>query len=536
MSPSALGPYQITGELGSGGMGTVYLARHRDSGEQVALKVLAASMSREPGFVARFHREIEVLQQLSSPYVVKLLDHGVDGETYYFAMEYVDGETLTDRLEREKRIPWRRAIEIGVQICRALKSAHNTGVVHRDLKPSNLLLTTNGDVKLTDFGVAQLFASSRLTATGGMIGTAEYMSPEQAAGKRVGKASDIYSLGAVMYVMLTGRPPFTGKSTVDILQQHRFGLFDSPRRFNPEIPRWLDEVVCQCLEKEPEKRFPDAYVLELRLAEIPKKVDLANGPSAAADGLPVDADAETIAPAEIAAPQPQREIGATFVRDLMRAELDVAARGTPVERWLDNIWVLIALLVAVVTIGVWMFINRRPDPERMFAAGEALMSEPRGSAWVQAGRDYFAPLVALDRETWEPRVAPYQMRIELADLELDLKRQARRNGNTEARSPSRCRCWSRVQRDLANGDVRTARSRLQGLLVLLQVAPPADQPAAEVETVRSIAQSLLDTLPAESEFNDEATLAAAFERAGTGGGERPRRSDSDSRRPASRVH
>src|SRR5690606_16400751 len=125
--------------------------------------------------------------------------------------------TLTARLKRERRIPWREVVDIGTQVCRALKVAHNTGIVHRDLKPSNLLIDRNGVVKLTDFGIAQVFASSKLTATGGILGTAEYMSPEQATGSRATRQSDIYSLGAVMYVMLTGRPPFTGKTTLDII-------------------------------------------------------------------------------------------------------------------------------------------------------------------------------------------------------------------------------------------------------------------------------------------------------------------------------
>jgi serine/threonine protein kinase len=269
--PESLGRYSIQRRLGAGGMGTVYEAVHKDTGARVAVKVLPASMAREPGFVARFEREIEALRKLESPHIVQLLDSGVDGETYYYAMEYVEGETLTDRLERDKRIGWREAIDIAVQICRALKAAHNAGVIHRDLKPSNLMLTSDGQVKLADFGVAQIFAGGKLTKTGGIIGTAEYMSPEQAQGKRATKQSDIYALGAVLYAMLTGRPPFTGKTPLDLAHKHQFGQFDSPQRIVPDLPRWLDEVVCQCLAKRPEDRYPDAYVLSLRLQELPRR-------------------------------------------------------------------------------------------------------------------------------------------------------------------------------------------------------------------------------------------------------------------------
>ena len=198
--PTSVGPYFIEKKLGSGGMGTVYLGRHKETDQFVAVKVLPASMAREAGFVARFDREIEAMRQLKNAHIVELYESGEDDGSYYYSMEYVEGETLADRLVREKKVPWQETIKIAVEICTALKSAHNAGIIHRDLKPSNLLIDKNGVVKLADFGVAQVFATGKLTATGGILGTAEYMSPEQAQGRRATKHSDIYSLGAVMYV------------------------------------------------------------------------------------------------------------------------------------------------------------------------------------------------------------------------------------------------------------------------------------------------------------------------------------------------
>lgn len=183
--PPRVGPYLVDRRLGAGGMGTVYLAHHEETGMQAAVKVLAPSLSREEGLVARFVREIDALRKLKNPHVVELFDQGVDGDMHYYAMEYVEGETLTARLRREKRIPWRDVVELSIQICVALKAAHDAGIIHRDLKPSNLLLAPDGQIKLTDFGVAQVFAGSKLTVTGGIIGTAEYMSPEQGQGKRI---------------------------------------------------------------------------------------------------------------------------------------------------------------------------------------------------------------------------------------------------------------------------------------------------------------------------------------------------------------
>ncbi len=271
MEITQVGPWEIGKKLGAGGMGTVYLGTHKETGKQAAVKVLPASLAREEGFVERFNREIASMEQLKSPHIVEFFESGNDGDIYYYSMEYVDGETLTARLKRDKRMPWPEVIDLCLQICRALKAAHNTGIIHRDLKPSNLMLSSDGTVKLTDFGVAQVFASQKLTVTGGIVGTAEYMSPEQAKGQRATKKSDLYSLGAVMYVMLTGRPPFSGKSSLDVIHKHQFGVFDRPGLYATDMPRQLEEIVCKLLEKEPDNRFPDSYVLSLRLAEVQKR-------------------------------------------------------------------------------------------------------------------------------------------------------------------------------------------------------------------------------------------------------------------------
>ncbi len=190
--PARIGDYDVRRKLGAGGMGTVYLGQHRSSGELAAIKVLSASLAREPGVVDRFQREIEVVGKLKSRHIVSLLGSGEDSETgqLYFAMDYVEGQTLTELLLAEKRLSWEETVDIALQICTGLKSAHVAGVIHRDLKPSNLLIGSDGLVRLTDFGVAQLFATQRLTVTGGIIGTAEYMSPEQAEGLLTG-GSDV---------------------------------------------------------------------------------------------------------------------------------------------------------------------------------------------------------------------------------------------------------------------------------------------------------------------------------------------------------
>ncbi|MCA9076618.1 MAG: serine/threonine protein kinase [Planctomycetaceae bacterium] len=465
-----IGPYTIEHKIGAGGMGTVYLGTHVETGEQAAVKVLPSMLAREPGFVARFNREIDALKKLSHPNVVQLYESGVDNSSggdlsiYYYAMEYVEGETLTSRIKRTKRIPWRETIDIAVQICAALKSAHNAGVIHRDLKPSNLLLARDGTVKLTDFGVAQVFATNKLTLTGGVIGTAEYMAPEQAEGKRANKQSDLYALGAVMYVMITGRPPFTGKAAIDIATKQKTGLFDSPRMIVPEIPYWLDEVICKCLEKKPDDRYPDAYVLSRRLEEIPRKVDLASASNTATFEIDAPPDAETLA---ADATPGEREVGATLMRDLMRAQLEQEKTPTStVAQLLDSVWVLAGLLLLLIVGGVVWFSQTQLTDQEKFDAGEALMQKGDRASMRKARDEYFKPLVEEDAETWEPKVADYLRQIELAEESRGFDRLSLRPLNQQSSSEI-ARIIRRARREREIGELSRALQTLRSLKTLL---------------------------------------------------------------------
>lgn len=417
--PEQIGPYRIERELGSGGMGTVYLGRHESTDRVVAVKVLPPALAREEGFVARFTREIDAMRNVSSPQIVELYESGDHDGAPFYAMEYVPGETLATRLSRDRRIPWQETIEVGVQICKALKAAHNAGVVHRDLKPSNLLLREDGVVKLTDFGIAQVFASGKLTVTGGILGTAEYMSPEQAQGKRASKQSDIYSLGAVLYVMVTGRPPFVGKTALEVAQKHKFAQFDSPKRFVPEIPRWLDDVICKCLSKKPEDRYPDAYVVGLRLQEIPQLVDYSQQQDEryAAEGT--GPTHETLA-SDAAPRRREDDVGGTFVRDVLRAHAELERKPRDIiSSIFDNTWGLVTLLLIVVGTGVGLAYWSRPSDEQLLSKAQELMGRPEGTA-LDTARQHFETLLRRDRERWEPEVKPYLERIELYKLKREL--------------------------------------------------------------------------------------------------------------------
>ncbi|MGW8257522.1 MAG: serine/threonine protein kinase, partial [Thermoguttaceae bacterium] len=185
MQIERLGPYRITGKLGRGGMGTVYQAVNLQTGEPAAIKLLSAALAREEGFRERFEAEIETLKKLNHPGIVRLFGFGEQDDQLFYAMELIKGNSLEEELSRGRRFDWREVVRLAIDICRALRHAHDRGVIHRDIKPGNLLLADDAQIKLSDFGIAKLFGNTRLTSAGSVLGTAEYMAPEQAAGKVV---------------------------------------------------------------------------------------------------------------------------------------------------------------------------------------------------------------------------------------------------------------------------------------------------------------------------------------------------------------
>lgn len=353
-----LGNYRIDSELGRGGMGVVYRATHVESGQEVAIKVLPAEMARDPGFAERFAREITTLQKLAHRNIVQLIEPGEDQGYQYYVMEYVEAKSLDKIVATERRLPWTRVVEIAIQICQGLKHAHDHGVIHRDLKPANLLITADNTVKLTDFGIAKVFAGTAITATGGIIGTPEYMSPEQGEGRPITRRTDLYSLGAVLYAMLTGRPPFVGRGIAGLINQHRYGQFDRPTAIVPEIPSWLDELVCQLLEKDPEKRPPDAHVVARRLEVIQKKVAMRSAQTVIEGQATIESDS----------PKTHRRRGmgpATLMQRLMRAQLKELDEPGWLGGQFQKTWVLaVALILAVGSIILFTIRNRTSGERR----------------------------------------------------------------------------------------------------------------------------------------------------------------------------
>ncbi|HEU6445607.1 MAG TPA: Stk1 family PASTA domain-containing Ser/Thr kinase, partial [Gaiellaceae bacterium] len=264
------GRYRILRRLGSGGMANVYLAQDEELGRHVAIKILNDRHASDDSFVERFRREAKNAAGLSHPNIVSIYDRGEAEGTYYIAMEYLEGRSLKDRIVAEGPLPIDAAIDAARQILRALGFAHRGGVVHRDVKPHNVLLAQDSGerrYKVTDFGISRTSAS-QMTEAGSIVGTAQYLSPEQARGAPVDQRSDIYSVGIVLYELLTGKLPFTGETPLEIAMKHLSEIPKPPSSLRPEVTPDLDMVVLRALAKDPAERFESAEEMDEELARV----------------------------------------------------------------------------------------------------------------------------------------------------------------------------------------------------------------------------------------------------------------------------
>ena len=296
--------YEIHQRLARGGMAQVYLARDRSLDRPVAVKELVPEFATDPSFVERFRREAQAAANLAHPNIVGVYDWGTQDGTYFIVMEYVDGPSLSQVIRRDGPLHPRRAAEIANEVAAALGFAHSRGVVHRDVKPGNVLLTSTGQSKVTDFGIARALSSpdDDLTQAGSVMGTATYFSPEQAQGLPVDPRSDLYSLGVVLYEMVTGRPPFSGETPLAIAYKHVQDQPPAPSTVIPDLPTGLEAIIMKLLQKRPDDRYASAE--ELR-ADLNRFLDGSAtsaeralvGVGAAAAGAGLAAAATTMQPA-----------------------------------------------------------------------------------------------------------------------------------------------------------------------------------------------------------------------------------------------
>ncbi len=414
MMGERLGKWTLSTEIGRGGMGRVYLAQEDLTGRQAAVKILSPELAVDQGFLGRFQREIEALSKLSHPHIVQFFDAGNDAGRYFYAMEYVPGESLEQLLDHKKRINARDFLDIALQICPALKHVHDHGIIHRDIKLSNILIRDDGIVKLTDFGIAKVFATTTLTQTGGVVGTAEYISPEQAMGKPVTKKSDIYSLGVVFYYMATGRLPFEGTGFLDLMHKHRYAQFDKPGKIAFDLPYEIDETICQMLEKDPAQRPPDCLVLGKQLDSIRRKLERKD------QGTRVD-QSDTIAQTKPAF-DPRTSPGPITLAERHGEDASQYDPRGPIGRFFNRPLVLIVLLLLCVGTIVYAFLP--PSSETLFRKGSELMASGRLADMETAWKDYLDPLSRRDPN------GPYKDDIEKYRLRLQ---ETRHPGANEAR-------------------------------------------------------------------------------------------------------
>ena len=265
------GRYQLGSLLGVGGMASVYLATDRVLDRPVAVKVLSPSDAQDPLFVERFRREARAAARLSHPNIVAVFDSGSDADQPYLVMEYVPGQSLAQLLHRQGRLAPGRAVELAIQVCAALAAAHVQGLVHRDIKPANVLVGEDGQVQVTDFGIVKASAATTLTGTGTVLGTAAYLSPEQAQGHPVDARSDLYGLGCVLYELLCGSPPFgsgADRSLVAVATRHVREPPEPPSLRNPQVDPALDAVVLTALAKDPAQRYQSATDMQEALQGV----------------------------------------------------------------------------------------------------------------------------------------------------------------------------------------------------------------------------------------------------------------------------
>jgi beta-lactam-binding protein with PASTA domain/predicted Ser/Thr protein kinase len=312
------GRYRVLKRIGSGGMAEVYCAEDQQLGRRVALKLLHRRFADDEQFVERFRREASSAAGLSHPNIVGIFDRGEWDGTYYIAMEFVEGRTLKDIVRERGAAPPEAAADITLQILRAARFAHKRGIVHRDIKPHNVLIDNEGRVRVTDFGIARAGVSD-MTETGSVMGTAQYLSPEQAQGKPVDARSDLYSTGIVLYELLTGRVPFDAESPVSVALMQVSEPPVPPMEVNPEVPPALDAVTLRAMEKDPGRRYQDADEFIAALESARK------------------------APMEILPPPP------VVVEEVVEEE--------PGRRW----WPWVIALLALLAIGIGLYLLLRPE-------------------------------------------------------------------------------------------------------------------------------------------------------------------------------
>jgi eukaryotic-like serine/threonine-protein kinase len=349
------GRYQVVRKLGAGGMANVYLAEDQELGRRVAIKILNDRHANDEQFVERFRREAKNAAALSHPNIVSIYDRGEAEGTYYIAMEFLEGRSLKELIVQRGPAPITVTVEYVRQILSALRFAHRHGIVHRDIKPHNVLVDAEGRVKVTDFGIARA-GTSEMTEAGSIVGTAQYLSPEQARGTDVDQRSDLYSLGIVLYELLTGTLPFTGDTPVEIAMKHLSTVPESPSARRPDVPRDLDLIVTRALAKDPADRYQSAEEMDADLARFARGASVSPETEESATQI-MRAPAGTLAASAATMISPQRRTAQLPPPPPpVYYDLEEPLRRRPVWPWIAAL-----LFVIAAGIGGWFLYSQVSD-------------------------------------------------------------------------------------------------------------------------------------------------------------------------------
>lgn len=371
-----IGPFTIDKELGAGAMGAVYRARHAETGQLVAIKVVARNLASSDTAMARFRREANILKQLNHPNIVKLVATGKYEGMPFYAMEYIEGESLDHVMARRDRITWEHVVALGKQLCDALQHAHDQGIVHRDLKPSNLMVLADDTVKLTDFGIAKDLDVTALTEANCTVGTASYMSPEQCKGERdLTHKSDLYSMGVMFFELLSGKKPFLADNPMDMFMKH---VSAKPPRVSAfvDVPSWLDTLIDQLLSKKPEHRPMNAAAVGEALDRVKEKVEARQ--SAGADAAKTRVGERL--PEQVKLSDEDR----TTARALLRKKKPKEVEAEPFFR---QGWFLILSLVTLLLffgVVIYLVFLQRPGADELYTRARTLMMEKDPKKWEEA--------------------------------------------------------------------------------------------------------------------------------------------------------
>lgn len=448
MEERRMGQFLLEEQIGAGGMGVVYRATYVKTGQQVAIKFVPAELADNERVTLRFERELAILKKLRHPHIVHCYGGGTHGSRLYYAMELVSGGTLAQLLRERGRFSWETTIQYGLQLASALHCAHQAGIIHRDLKPANLLIASEGKLKLSDFGLARDIAASGITAEGRALGTFAYMSPEMIRGTPpVSHKSDLYSMGCVLYEFLTGKPPFRGESPAEMIYQH---MEQTPPRVSTmalDCPIWLEALITQLLEKEPDKRPRDAAAVETALREVQNKVvaqasftghSLSGGPTS----LSVERDLAE-------------------VRKLVRKPKPKPRETAP---FYQQAWFLVACLLLIAAVVAWSF---WPASEAaLYAKAERLMASDDPLNWQEARSEYLLPLA--ERFPDGPHTAKVQQwldQIAMHEAERQVARNIQRGREPQSEAE---RLFAAARRYEQFGDRVTAMERYRSLVELLK--------------------------------------------------------------------